>query len=177
MKIELKKFYLATLYSPHWRLGENMTSYLQMATVQEKAMCVLWFSETKSVIKTQRHTSDRDISCIEWTGVNPGWCISKQSFKQWRPKMETGPLHGETVGLETRAVECVCMCVKSVRASRCIAPRRNRFSVTLTRSRPKAFPNRASVSWNNYMHRAADEDANKIQGVPDDILSAQRPTM
>jgi hypothetical protein len=25
-----------------------------MATVQEKAMCVLWFFETKSVIKTQR---------------------------------------------------------------------------------------------------------------------------
>jgi hypothetical protein len=31
-----------------------MTSYLKMATVQEKAMCVLWFFETKSVIKTQR---------------------------------------------------------------------------------------------------------------------------
>jgi hypothetical protein len=26
-----------------------------MDTVQEKAMCVLWFLETKSVIKTQRH--------------------------------------------------------------------------------------------------------------------------
>jgi hypothetical protein len=25
-----------------------------MATVQEKAMCVLWYFETKSVIKTQR---------------------------------------------------------------------------------------------------------------------------
>jgi hypothetical protein len=31
-----------------------MTSYLKMATVQEKAMCVLCFFETKSVIKTQR---------------------------------------------------------------------------------------------------------------------------
>jgi hypothetical protein len=29
-----------------------MTSYLEMATVQEKAMCVLWFSETKFVIKS-----------------------------------------------------------------------------------------------------------------------------
>jgi hypothetical protein len=35
-------------------LGENMTSYLKMATVQEKAMCILWFFETKLVIKTQR---------------------------------------------------------------------------------------------------------------------------
>jgi hypothetical protein len=26
-----------------------------MAIVQEKAMCVLWFFETKSVIKMQRH--------------------------------------------------------------------------------------------------------------------------
>jgi transposase len=33
--------------------GEKMTSYLKMATVQEKAMCVLWFFETKSVIKMQ----------------------------------------------------------------------------------------------------------------------------
>jgi hypothetical protein len=31
-----------------------MTSYLKMATVQEKAMCILRFFETKSVIKTQR---------------------------------------------------------------------------------------------------------------------------
>jgi hypothetical protein len=34
--------------------GENMTSYLKMVTVHEKAMCVLWFCETKSRIKTQR---------------------------------------------------------------------------------------------------------------------------
>jgi hypothetical protein len=52
MKLWLRKFYLATLYPPHWCLGENMTSYLKMATVQEKAMYVLWFFETKSVIKT-----------------------------------------------------------------------------------------------------------------------------
>jgi hypothetical protein len=32
-----------------------MTSDLKMATIQEKVLCVLWFSETKSVIKTQRH--------------------------------------------------------------------------------------------------------------------------
>jgi hypothetical protein len=31
-----------------------MTSDLKMATIQEKVLCVLWFSETKSVIKTQR---------------------------------------------------------------------------------------------------------------------------
>jgi hypothetical protein len=31
-----------------------MTSYLKMATIQEKAMCVFWFFETKSVIKMQR---------------------------------------------------------------------------------------------------------------------------
>jgi hypothetical protein len=35
-------------------MGENMTSYLKMVTIQEKAMWVLWFSETKSVIKRQR---------------------------------------------------------------------------------------------------------------------------
>ncbi|GBL87293.1 hypothetical protein AVEN_270553-1 [Araneus ventricosus] len=43
-----------------------------MATVQEKAMCVLWFSETKSVITTQRRfrttykkdpPSDNSIRC------------------------------------------------------------------------------------------------------------------
>jgi transposase len=31
-----------------------MTTYLKMATVKEKAMCVLWFFKTKSVIKMQR---------------------------------------------------------------------------------------------------------------------------
>jgi hypothetical protein len=31
-----------------------MTPYLKMVTGQEKAMCVLWFFETKSVIKMQR---------------------------------------------------------------------------------------------------------------------------
>jgi hypothetical protein len=31
-----------------------MTSYLKMTTVQEKAMCVFWFCEAKSVIKMQR---------------------------------------------------------------------------------------------------------------------------
>jgi hypothetical protein len=31
-----------------------MTSYLKMGTVQEKAMCVLWFFERNSVIKPQR---------------------------------------------------------------------------------------------------------------------------
>jgi hypothetical protein len=31
-----------------------MTSYVKMATVQEKAVCVLWFFETKFVTKTQR---------------------------------------------------------------------------------------------------------------------------
>jgi hypothetical protein len=31
-----------------------MTSYLKMANVQEKAMCVLRFSEPKSVVKMQR---------------------------------------------------------------------------------------------------------------------------
>jgi hypothetical protein len=50
----IQRFYLATLYSQHRCLGENMTLYLKMATLQEKAMCVLWFFETKSVIKMQR---------------------------------------------------------------------------------------------------------------------------
>jgi transposase len=31
-----------------------MTSYLRMETVHEEALCVLWFSETKSVTKKQR---------------------------------------------------------------------------------------------------------------------------
>jgi hypothetical protein len=32
-----------------------MASYLKTVTVQEKAILILWFLETKSVIKTQRH--------------------------------------------------------------------------------------------------------------------------
>jgi hypothetical protein len=31
-----------------------MTSYIKIAAVQEKIMCVLWFFETKSVVKMQR---------------------------------------------------------------------------------------------------------------------------
>jgi hypothetical protein len=33
-----KKFHFETLYSPHWFLGENITLYLKMATVQNNAM-------------------------------------------------------------------------------------------------------------------------------------------
>jgi hypothetical protein len=49
-----QKVLLFLLYSPHCCLGEIMTSYLKMATIQEKAMYVLWFSETMSFIKMQR---------------------------------------------------------------------------------------------------------------------------
>jgi cytochrome P450 len=34
MKVHLEMFYVASLYSPHWCLGENM-SYLKMATMCE----------------------------------------------------------------------------------------------------------------------------------------------
>jgi hypothetical protein len=36
-------------------VGENMTLYLKMATVQEKEASILCCFETKSVIKMQRH--------------------------------------------------------------------------------------------------------------------------
>jgi hypothetical protein len=61
-KIVTQNIFLAMQYSPHWCLGENMTSYLEMATVQAKAMCVLWFSETKSVIH-QNVTSLQNSIC------------------------------------------------------------------------------------------------------------------
>jgi hypothetical protein len=48
MTEQLKNFYLTTLYSSHWYLGKNMTSYLEMATVREKAMSVIRFYESKS---------------------------------------------------------------------------------------------------------------------------------
>jgi hypothetical protein len=43
MKVLLKKFHLTMLYLPLWGLGENVTSYLKMGTLQEKPMCVLTF--------------------------------------------------------------------------------------------------------------------------------------
>jgi hypothetical protein len=57
MKLELKKI-------AAFCIGENVTSYIKMAIVQEKAMCVLRFFETKSVLKRQRryrtqHGKDR----------------------------------------------------------------------------------------------------------------------
>jgi hypothetical protein len=54
MKVQLRKFYLATLYSPEFMSGRKYDAIPQNATVQENAMCVLLFVETKSVIKTQR---------------------------------------------------------------------------------------------------------------------------
>jgi hypothetical protein len=36
-------------------MRENITSYLKMATVREKAMCILQCYEIKFIIKTQRH--------------------------------------------------------------------------------------------------------------------------
>jgi hypothetical protein len=37
------------------RMGENLTSYHKIVTVRERAMCVLWFFEPKSVITMQNH--------------------------------------------------------------------------------------------------------------------------
>ena len=53
-EVKLRTFYLAMLCSPHLCLGEHLMSFLKMATVEEKTMCVvLWFFEMKSVIKEQ----------------------------------------------------------------------------------------------------------------------------
>jgi hypothetical protein len=38
MKVWLRSFYLSMLYSPQWYMRETMTSYLKMATIQEKAI-------------------------------------------------------------------------------------------------------------------------------------------
>jgi hypothetical protein len=53
MKVELGKFYLATLYQPHLWVGENMMSYFKMATVQNKAISVFCSFENKYLIKRQ----------------------------------------------------------------------------------------------------------------------------
>jgi hypothetical protein len=50
-KCNSESFDLAMLFSPHWCLGENMTSYLKMATVQGKIMCVLWISKQSPLWK------------------------------------------------------------------------------------------------------------------------------
>jgi hypothetical protein len=34
---------------------KNMTSHFKMVTVQDEAVCVLWFFETESVIKMHHH--------------------------------------------------------------------------------------------------------------------------
>jgi hypothetical protein len=54
MELQLRNFYLATLYSPRWYLGENTTLYLKVASVQQKMMCVLWCFKTKSLTRTKR---------------------------------------------------------------------------------------------------------------------------
>jgi hypothetical protein len=43
----LREFYFEILYCPHWCMGENMTSKLKMAAVQDKSLCVLWCFETR----------------------------------------------------------------------------------------------------------------------------------
>jgi hypothetical protein len=53
MKIQFKSFIWLSVFTALMS-GGNMTSYLKMATVQEKAMCVLWLFETKSLITMQR---------------------------------------------------------------------------------------------------------------------------
>jgi hypothetical protein len=69
MKVSFKMFYLAKLYSTHSCLGENITSCLKMATVQEKAMCVRWFCETKSVVKMQLRYRTRYRKDLYWQGA------------------------------------------------------------------------------------------------------------
>jgi hypothetical protein len=64
-------------------MRENMMSYLKMATVREKLTSVLWFFETKSIIKTQRRygtqyrkdaPSDNDIT------FGDGYSVMKLRF-------------------------------------------------------------------------------------------------
>jgi transposase len=67
-----------------------MASYLKMATVQEKAMCILWFFETKSVIKTQRRYRTQ-------YGEDPS---SQNAIRRWVNQFqETGSvLHRKVAG-------------------------------------------------------------------------------
>jgi hypothetical protein len=55
-----------------------MTSYLKMATVQEKAMCVLRFFEVKSFIKTQRRYR------IQYGKVAPSDIAIRRWLKRFR---------------------------------------------------------------------------------------------
>jgi hypothetical protein len=50
MKVTSMSF-MAMLYSLHCYVGENVTSDFKVEPVQEKAVCILWFFETQSVIK------------------------------------------------------------------------------------------------------------------------------
>jgi hypothetical protein len=94
-----EKFYLATLYSPHWFLGENMTSYLKMTTVREKAMCVVWFFERKPVIKMQRRYR------TQYWKVSPSDNAIRRWFMQFQ---ETGSvLHRKGAGRPRNSQEDV----------------------------------------------------------------------
>jgi hypothetical protein len=49
-----KVLFISTVLAALMSGRKKLTSYLKMATVQKKTIYVLWFFETKSVIKTQR---------------------------------------------------------------------------------------------------------------------------
>jgi hypothetical protein len=80
-----------------------MTSYLKMATVQEKAMCVLWFFETKSVIKMQRRYRTQH-------GKDPP---SGNAIRRWLKQFqETGSvLRRQEAGRPRTSQEVVVPCI------------------------------------------------------------------
>jgi hypothetical protein len=74
-----------------------MTSYIKIATVQEKAMCVLWFFDAKSVIKTQCRYR------IQYGKDPPTDNASRRWLKQFR---ETGcVLHRKGAGRPSTSQE------------------------------------------------------------------------
>jgi hypothetical protein len=81
MKMQLNKFYLIALYWPYYCLEENMTSQIEIATVQEKAICVLWFFETQCVTKSQRRYR------TQYGKYPPSDNVIRRWFKQFQ---ETG---------------------------------------------------------------------------------------
>jgi hypothetical protein len=77
--------------------GENMTLYILMATVQENAMCELWFLETNLVIKTQPRYRTQ-------YGKDP---LSDNAIRHWLKQFqETGSvLHRKIVGRPSTSQE------------------------------------------------------------------------
>jgi hypothetical protein len=112
---KLWKFFLTPTDGINGHLYVSQSVFCEMATVQERTLCVGWLFETKSVTRTQRNYH------AQFSKQPP----SDYAIRDWQQRfLETGSVHDRKrsgrPGVSNECVETICASfVRSPTKSRC----------------------------------------------------------